>query len=710
MNIIKEMVEIIGGKDAPKDLQHYLTCVSLFGCATITSSIRATVVVPTDYKKIPANVYIVAVAGSGLSKSRSLGYVETLFIDEASDNIKKQVEKAIENLDPFALEEVTKLSNEGVKLSLIFKSATDSGVSAVRSIMDKFGLYSVNIALDEIGSVILKEFDLLSDTLLNAYDHGKLKPSLRRTTGVSVTENAIPHNLLMFGSPTLLFEGSADVEKKFFDLLQAGMTRRSIFSDVTTKTNHYSLIIDDEMKGRIKKVSDRMVEVSNMFMNKSVTLSKEAATFYTEYEKQCKIDSESVSKFDLYNSVYTQNRHWLALKISGIIAMMDLSFTVELEHYMQAVEIVDSSQANMDGIVNRQDKYELLVDWLLEEGTEENEYTLTQKLPFYKDVKNKKQFLELMKGYAFQKNITLMIQEKQNLTFYSAKGRKKVDLEKPLLFSYSNDMAKDYFDNDEFVWNDLYKVITSDKGLCYSAHCYKEGHRTKDNAIEGFELLILDIDADVTLDMAKLLFEDYTYLIATTRSHQVEKNGEVCDRFRVILPMRDRLELDKDQYSKFYKAMIEDLPITVDTSVNDISRMMFSASGSHWYNEGKLFDASKYIPNTQESEVYTKEGNRLAGKNINGIGQYILRNEGNGRNNSLIKFSLLLMDSGYTHDECKAEVLRLNKQFQNPLAESEVKRTIFKTIERREEKVVEEDEYEDDYNYDEDDVFSQVNK
>ena len=104
MNVIKEMVEIIGGKDAPEDLQHYLTCVSLFGCATITSSIRATVVVPTDYKKIPANVYIVAVAGSGLSKSRSLGYVETLFIDEASSNIKKQVEKAIENLDPFALE------------------------------------------------------------------------------------------------------------------------------------------------------------------------------------------------------------------------------------------------------------------------------------------------------------------------------------------------------------------------------------------------------------------------------------------------------------------------------------------------------------------------------------------------------------------------------------------------------------------------------
>lgn len=698
------MVEILGGSEVPDDLRHYLTLVSLFGAATICTSTRATVIVPTDKKRVPANIYGIAIAGSGLSKSRSLGYIESLFMDKASKSLQKLVNDRMELLDPFDIEEIQKLTKDGVKLSLIFKSATDSAVSAIRSMMDKFGVYSVNVALDELGSVLSKEFELLSDTLLNAYDHGLLKPNLRRTTGTSVTHNPVPHNLLMFGSPTLIFESKEETEKLFFDLLGAGMTRRSLFSMVHTKTNHYTLKIDDKMQSRIDIVSNRLNDIVNKYQNVAIPFEMEAADAYEQYETDCKTESESFSQFEIYEMVYTQNKHWLSLKVSGILAMLDMSDYITIEHFTDAQSIVENSLLNLSQVINRPEKYELLVDWLLSHGMEESEYTLTQKLPFYKDIKNKRQFIELMKGYAYDKNLTLMIQEKHNVTFYSAKGRKKVNLEEPLLFSYSNDMAKGYFDNDDITWKDLYKVVTSDKGICYSAHGYKDGHRTKDNANEGFELVILDVDANVSLDMAKLLFEDYTYLICTTRSHQVEKNGKTCDRFRIILPMKDRLELNKDEYSMFYKAMIEDLPIEVDCAVSDISRMFFSASGEYWYNEGMLFNATKYIPNTQESEVYQKEGTRLAKKNINGIGQYIIRNEGNGRNNQLAKYALLLMDTGYSHDECKEEVLKLNRQFQSPLAEQEIRRTLFKTIERKEEIEIDDT---DDY---EEDEFSKVDR
>lgn len=704
------MVEVLGGKDCPDDLRHYLTCVSLFGVATVCSSVRATVIVPTDNKKVPANVYVTAIAGSGLSKSRSLGYVETLFLEDAFAKLKEKATMRMEIMEPFALEEIDKLTKEGVKLSPIFKSATDSAVGAVRAIMDKFGLYSVNIALDELGSVLLKEYDLLSDTLLNAYDHGKLKPNLRRTTGVSVTENSIPHNLLMFGSPSLIFESKAETEKAFFDLLGAGMTRRNLFSNVETKTNHYTLKMDSETSSKISDISGRLLAIVDKYEGIAIPFTDEAAKIYEQYEIDCKVKSEEFGKFDVFEQVYTQNKHWLSLKVSGLLAMLDLSNEVKTKHFQEAMYIVDDSFDNMKKVTKREEKYEIVVDWLLDNGTEENEYTLTQKLPFYKDVKNKRQFLELMKGYAFQKNITLMIQDKQNITFYSAKGRKKVNLEEPLLFSYSQDMAKDYYANDEITWKDFYKVITSDKGICYSAHAFKDGHRIKDKVIEGFELAILDIDDGCTLDMAKLLFKEYTYLIATTRSHQVEKNGTKCDRFRIILPMKDRLELDSNQYSKFYKSMIEDLPIEVDEKVSDASRMFFSASGEYFYNDGDMFDATKYIPNTQECEIYEKEGAKLAKKNINGIGQYILRNQSQGRNNSLIQYGLLLMDKGYTHDECKDEILRLNKQFHNPLAESEITRTVFKTIERKEEKVVVDDyEHDDDEPFEEDE-FSHIDK
>ncbi len=707
--IIDDIGEILAGKKNEPDISHYMEMLGLFGISTITNNIRMTVTVPTDNSKVSANMYGFGVAGSGIGKSRSFGYQEELLLKKADNYIKEESEKRLELVDPFDLENISKLTSEGVTIAPIFKSATDAGIGALRSIMDVIGLYGVNIAVDEIGSTILKEYDMLSDTLLNAFDKGTVKPNLRRTTGVKAVKNNIPHSTMLFGSPSLLFEGTEAVEKALMSLLEAGWNRRTLYAVVESKTNHYVLNNDGRTKTLIESVSNRLLEVAKKYMEQSICFSDEAAEVYKAYEIQCRMESESFGHYESLKTVYTQNKHWLSLKVSAILAASELSPQIELVHFKRAVEIVDTSFEHMVKVTSRPQKYELLVDYLLEQDTDESEYTLTQKLPFYKDVKNKKQFIELMKGYAFDSNITLMIQDKHNVTFYSAKGREKTDLTKPLSFSYSLDITKDYFTNDDIVWNDFHKIVCSDKRVCYSAHSFTDGYRNRDNGIEGFTLVMLDFDEGVTLDTAKLIFEDYTYLIATTKSHQKDKKGKVEDRFRVILPMKDKLELSAEEYSRFYRALLDDLPIQADKATSDISRFFYSASGQHWYNEGELFDATKYIPNTQEADTYQKEGVKLAKKNINGIGQYILRNESSGRNHQLIKYSLLLMDKGYTHTECKQEVLRLNKQFGSPLAESEIKRTIFKSIERKEEIVV--DDYEDDYESEEDDsAFTTVDK
>ena len=49
--MLRLMTEVLGGKDCPDDLRHYLTCVSLFGVATVCSSVRATVIVPKIIRK-----------------------------------------------------------------------------------------------------------------------------------------------------------------------------------------------------------------------------------------------------------------------------------------------------------------------------------------------------------------------------------------------------------------------------------------------------------------------------------------------------------------------------------------------------------------------------------------------------------------------------------------------------------------------------------
>ena len=43
--------------------------------------------------------------------------------------------------------------------------------------------------------------------------------------------------------------------------------------------------------------------------------------------------------------------------------------------------------------------------------------------------------------------------------------------------------------------------------------------------------------AQKSIDKAKEIFKGFKYFICTTKSHQKEKKGLVCDRFRIILPI-----------------------------------------------------------------------------------------------------------------------------------------------------------------------------
>jgi hypothetical protein len=692
------------GDDNEPDIKRYGRMVSLYGVASIANSIRVEVLIPTDNNSMPMNMFAVGFAKSGISKTRSLGYMKS-WIQDSWDTIKSKGNNAMEMKDPFALEEVTDLTKDGVTIAESYKSMTDSSMTALMRVLDIVGYGSINLIVDEFASVISRDYDLLSSSVLEIYDRGQVSVNLRKTSKTKRAETCIPMNLLAFGSPHLLFETDANTEKLFTDLLQAGLARRSIFVNVDTSINKYNLETSIAVEASISDVKQKFVQIVEKYDHKVLSLSSSAKQAYMALHDANIQESSEISEFRSIQKIYARNKHWLALKLCGVVAISNFHDEVELEDFMYAQQVVEDSYLDLISIISRPEKYEVVVNYLLDKGTTESEYTLTKELPFYKEIKSKKQFLELAKGYAYNNNITLQIHDRQNVTFYSARGKVKTDLNKPIMFSYATEMSDGYYTNDEFLWEDLYKVVTKD-GVFYSAHSFKDGHRSNENAITGFQLVILDIDGGCELETAKALFSDYTYLIATTRSHQKDKNGKIEDRFRIILPMEYALDLEAETYSKMMKNLFDDLPINVDR-LHDAGRMFFGASGEYWYNTGEMLNCDKYIDYTQEKEIYDKEGAKLSKKNINGISQYIIRNQHNGRNNVLAKLSLLLMDSGYTHEEAKAEVVRVNNQFDNPLPLSELEKTVFKTIQRREEVEIEEDD--DESYYETDDRFSSVN-
>lgn len=84
-------------------------------------------------------------------------------------------------------------------------------------------------------------------------------------------------------------------------------------------------------------------------------------------------------------------------------------------------------------------------------------------------------------------------------------------------------------------WSSITKIAHTISTYAWSPCIYKEGHRHTRNFIKA-QWLALDFDSgEMTLADACNTFCDMIHVIGTTRSHQKEKNGITCDRFRVLL-------------------------------------------------------------------------------------------------------------------------------------------------------------------------------
>lgn len=136
----------------------------------------------------------------------------------------------------------------------------------------------------------------------------------------------------------------------------------------------------------------------------------------------------------------------------------------------------------------------------------------------------------------------------------------------------------------------------------YSAVQFREGYRDAAHAIPFSELIILDYDDGFTLSDAVEMFGQYIGIVATTRSHQKEKHGIVCDRFRLILPVRKPVKLDAVEFSKMMKEVI--LHYATDRACSNMSRMYYGfvdaevsfLSGSH------LFDWEPFYQSARDKE------------------------------------------------------------------------------------------------------------
>jgi hypothetical protein len=229
-------------------------------------------------------------------------------------------------------------------------------------------------------------------------------------------------------------------------------------------------------------------------------------------------------------------------------------------------------------------------------------------------------------------------------------------------------------------------LVRGKYGKNYSPGQFIDNYRKKDNFIQKSNLIMFDIDNGTTIAEAMVLLSNYRGYIATTRSHQKEKNGVVCDRFRVILVSKFEFNLSIDEHKRTMKNMAEFLGLTVDYAAVDVSRFYFAHDGEVIKLAGEyLVDLRDYIEDSKQNEELQKVVKNVdialrnqegydPRANKNAFDVWCLRNATVGNRNNVLRntFLALIEHKDMEPYEAGIKVRQLNSMLIDPLSDNEM--------------------------------------
>jgi hypothetical protein len=186
----------------------------------------------------------------------------------------------------------------------------------------------------------------------------------------------------------------------------------------------------------------------------------------------------------------------------------------------------------------------------------------------------------------------------------------------------------------------------------WSPAVFKDRIRSNKN-LDYIGLLVLDVDEGCTLDEAKEHFSHYAHIIATTKSHQQEKNGVVCDRFRVILALPDSVHTDK-RFKQYWHRAFAAWPF-IDPACKDAARFFYPSkdiiSVQHGEEFGHHIDLEEE-PDFDGPDVEVKQVVGKRGKLSRATLEFIANGAPDGEwHGKLFKAVMDFKEQGYSIDE-----------------------------------------------------------
>lgn len=699
---IEEIVDVLVKKTQNTDRGFFRAEVAFF-LGKMASNMRA-IIDTKDRGEVPINCYVIALAGSGYGKGHSVSIMENEFIKGYKTRFMNETLHTIADQSLWELadkrsirnsttqdEEKDKLDGEYGRAGA-FPFTFDSGTApAVKQLRQKLLLGrvgAINLQIDEIGSNLINNTEVLN-VFLELYDQGVVKQKLTKNTNDSIrgeeVDGKTPANMLLFGTPAKLLDGGL-TEEQFYSFLETGYARRCIFGIGSQDRKAYHTLSAKEIYDKLVAPSNGVTlsRWANRFENLAdpamygyrISVGEAESIYLLEYKLACERAADVLPDHEEIKKAELGHRYFKVLKLAGAYAFVDMSTIITKEHLQQAMLLVEESGAAFQKILNREKTYVKLAKYIASCNNEVTHADLHEALPFYKSSNSaRNEMMTMATAWGYKKHIIIKKSFVDGIEFFSGETLKETDLNK-IMISYSDNFAYNY-EHEEAPFDRLHELMTM-PDMHWCNHGFKNKHRAEENVIPGFNMIVIDVDGGVTLDTVHDLMKDYKFMTYTTKRYTDDEH-----RFRLLLPINYRLDLDVEDYREFMNSFMSWLPFKTDEGANQRSKKWMTHEGKHFYNtNGSILDALPFVPKTSKNETYKNAFAKV--ESMDNLERWFAQRmaEGN-RNNQFIKYAYALMDTGMDLITVSERIHALNEKISNPLPEEEINNTVLKSAAKR---------------------------
>lgn len=698
----EKLAQILCAKTHSNEAHFFRIQVAYF--FSMAASMMGTKVRTHDQGDLPVNLYAINLAPSGYGKGKSVNIIEDEVINGfreeflertfplmAQDSLTKLADKTAARTGNEPVDELTRLEGEFANqgpLLFSFDSGTEPALKQMRHKLLMANGGALNLQIDELGLNLLESKDLLK-AYLELYDKGLIKTKLVKFTAdnkrAKELKGATPANLLLFGTPSKLFD-SSKTEEEFMAMLDTGYARRCFFGYVATGSKHIQMTADELYAQATDTGSSQyLIDLSDQFtsladpvnQNRSLIMSTDVAKQVFEYQIICQERASKLKEHQEIQRAELTHRHFKTLKLAGAYAFVDGSGSITEEHLHAAIRIAEDSGEALTHAVHREPTYAKLARYVADAGRDVTQHDLVEALPFYRGSASvKSDLMTLATAWGYKNNIILKKAFQDGVEFLRGESLTPTNMDEMLL-SYSDDITHGY-ENVVCPFDRLQELFETD-GMHWISHHLSGGYRQASDVLTGFNMIVVDVDGELPLTQARTLLSDITYVLYTTKSHTAKEN-----RYRLVIPTNYVLHFEEEEYKEFMRSVFEWLPWDVkDVATGHRVKKWATARNSQIeVNNAEVFDVLPFIPKTSKDEQRREHNKSL--HSLDSLERWFISNTGDGnRNNQLLRFAYSLVDAGYDTLSIQSKVFDLNDKMADKLDQSEIVSTIMTSVQKR---------------------------